>query len=49
MVLVAVAVGVACLLVDESEREKLWEQLGNDEALPDNFWEISSRCVHTGQ
>ena len=47
MVLVAVAVGVACFLVDESEREKLWEQLGNDEALPDNFCEISSLvCAH---
>ena len=28
MVLVAAAVGVACFLVDESERQKLWEQLG---------------------
>ena len=34
MVLVAVAVGVACFLVDESEREKLWEQLGTTRPSP---------------
>ena len=49
MVLVAVAVGVACFLVDESERQKLWEQLGTTRPFETFGKQISSRCVLTGQ
>ena len=46
MVLVAVAVGVACFLVDESEREKLWEQLGTTRPSP-IIWGNLISCVCT--
>ena len=49
MVLVAVAVGVACFLVDESEREKLWEQLGTTRPSPITFGKSHLVCTQASR